>query len=56
MLITPERVGAAVSDVDVRQLDDDVTTQLANAWAEHGVLFFRDQEVTPEDRNRAQGS
>ncbi|HAY67860.1 MAG TPA: taurine dioxygenase [Acidimicrobiaceae bacterium] len=49
MLITPERVGATVSDVDVRQLNDDATTQLANAWAEHGVLFFRDQELTPDD-------
>ena len=49
MLITPEQVGATVSKVDVRSLDDDSTAQLVRAWAEHGVLFFRDQDLTPDD-------
>jgi taurine dioxygenase len=49
MLITPQRVGAMVSEVDVRELDDAAATHLANAWAEHGVLFFRDQDLTPDD-------
>lgn len=49
MLITAEKVGATVSDVDVRQLDHDGARQLAQAWADHGVLFFHDQELTPDD-------
>ncbi len=49
MLITPEQVGATVSEIDVRELDDNTTGQLVNAWAEHGVLFFRDQDLTPDD-------
>lgn len=49
MLITPERVGATVSDIDVRELDDETASILAAAWAEHGVLFLRDQDLTPDD-------
>ena len=49
MLITPERVGAMVSEVDVRDLDDDATQQLRDAWAKHGVLYFRDQDLSPDD-------
>jgi taurine dioxygenase len=41
--------GATVSDVDLRHLTDNDVAQLARAWAEHGVLFFRNQELTPED-------
>ena len=49
MLITPERVGALVTDVDLRQLDESATQQLRDAWAAHGVLFFRDQPLTPDE-------
>jgi taurine dioxygenase len=49
MLITVERVGATVSQVDLRQLDDQGAEQLRNAWADYGVLFFRDQELSPDD-------
>ena len=50
MQITPvsNSLGATVTDVDVRDLDDDAATRLVDAWAEHGVLFFRDQDLTPE--------
>jgi len=49
MLISPERVGASVSDVDLRQLDSDGADRLSAAWAEHGVLFFRNQNLTPDE-------
>jgi len=49
MLITPGQVGATVSEVDLRSLDQDQTAALRSAWAEHGVLFFRDQHLTPDE-------
>ena len=51
MQITPvsNAVGANVTDVDVRDLDDDAAARLAAAWAEYGVLFFRDQHLTPDE-------
>ncbi len=50
MQLTPATplFGAFVSDVDLGSLSDDETTTLADAWADHGVLFFRDQHLTPE--------
>jgi len=38
-----------VSDVNLRELDQAMTSALAEAWAEHGVLFFRDQHLTPDE-------
>jgi len=49
MQIAPQKVGAYVSDIDVRDLDAGATDQLAAAWAEHGVLFLRDQHLTPDE-------
>ena len=51
MKVTPldAPVGAEVSDVDVRSLDDADVAELAAAWAEYGVLFLRDQDLTPDD-------
>lgn len=49
MLITPEKVGATVSEVDLRELNDEHTQQLVSAWENHGVLFFHGQELTPDD-------
>jgi len=51
MKITPleAAVGAEVSDVDVRDLDATSAAELADAWARHGVLFLRDQHLTPEE-------
>ena len=44
-----EHFGAFVSDVDLRQLSDDDTAAIEAAWAEHGVLFFRDQPLSPDE-------
>jgi taurine dioxygenase len=49
--ITPvsEAVGAEVSGVDVRNLNDDDVAELGAGWADHGVLFFRDQDLSPDE-------
>jgi alpha-ketoglutarate-dependent sulfate ester dioxygenase len=42
-------IGAEVHGVDVsRDLDDDVIAAIRAAWLEHLVLFFPDQDLTPE--------
>ena len=48
--VTPH-CGAEVRGLDLSQpLDEDSITALVTALAEHGVLFFRDQEMTPEQQ------
>lgn len=49
MKIAPvsDAVGAEVSDIDVRDLDDDDVAELPANWAEYGVLFFRGQDLSP---------
>lgn len=51
MKITPvsQAVGAEVTEIDLRELDADETAELNDAWLQHGVLFFRDQMLTPEE-------
>ena len=51
MKITPvsQHVGAEVTDIDLRRLNDDDVAELDDAWAAHGVLFFRSQQLTPDD-------
>lgn len=39
-------IGAEVSGVDLREVDDEVQAELLDAWMAHKVLFFRDQELT----------
>jgi taurine dioxygenase len=42
-------IGAFVSGVDLsRPLPDEVIAELTRAHADYGVLFFRDQDLTPE--------
>ena len=42
-------VGADISGIDLGQpLSDDVRQALLDAVLEYGVLFFRDQDVTPD--------
>ncbi len=41
-------VGAFVKGVDLRSFDDVTLIELKAAFAEYGVLFFRDQSLTPE--------
>lgn len=40
-----DHVGAFVSEIDLGRLDDAMIEQLDAAWAEHGALFFRDQDL-----------
>jgi taurine dioxygenase len=42
-------LGAEIAGVDLAAgLDDDVVAEIRRAWLEHLVVFFRDQELTPE--------
>lgn len=40
--------GAEVTGIDVKRLSNSEWDGVRNAFAEHGVIFFRDQELTPE--------
>ena len=39
-------IGAEVSEVDLRDFDNEIITELNDAWMAHKVLFFRDQPLT----------
>ncbi len=41
-------VGAELSGVDLRKLDDGTVAEIRKAWLDHGVVFFRDQELDPD--------
>jgi len=43
-----DAVGAQVSDVDLNLLSDDQFAELKSAFFDHGVLFFHEQDLTPE--------
>ena len=43
-----EAVGAIVEDVDVTKLSDDQFSEIRTAFRDHGALFFRDQNLSPE--------
>ena len=46
--ITP-RIGAEIGGVDLREeLSEGVVEQIREAWLEHQVIFFRDQDLTHE--------
>ncbi len=45
--LTPT-IGAIVTGVDLAQLDDATFAAIHDAWMQHQVLFFRDQNLTPE--------
>ena len=42
--------GAEVLGVDLRSLSDSDAEAIANAQGEYGVVFFRDQSLTPDDQ------
>lgn len=42
-------VGAEVHGVDLRSVEDSQLSEIDQAWAKYGVLFFRDQQLSPED-------
>ena len=39
-------IGAEISGVDLRELDEELIAELHDAWMDHKVLFFRDQDLT----------
>ena len=39
-------IGAEISNVDLRDVDDETLAELQQAWLDHKVLFFRDQALT----------
>ena len=41
-------VGAEVAGVDLNHLDSATLSELREAHAQYSVLFFRDQQLTPE--------
>jgi len=46
--VTP-RIGAEITGVDLREeLSDSIVQQIREAWLQHQVVFFRDQELTHE--------
>ena len=49
--VTPlsQHVGAEIGGVDVRDLSERQFAEIRRAYVEHGVIFFRDQELTPDD-------
>ncbi len=44
-----EAVGAIVENIDLTALSDDQFAEMRKAFFDHGALFFRDQQLTPED-------
>lgn len=44
-----EGVGAEITDVDIRTMSDAEFADVRAAYADQGVIFFRDQETTEED-------
>ncbi len=42
-------LGAEITGVDIKALSDAEFDAIKNAFAEHGVIFFRDQDTTEED-------
>lgn len=38
-------IGAEISNVDLRDLDDELVAEIQHAWMDHKVLFFRDQQL-----------
>ena len=41
-------VGAEISGVDLREATDGEIADIRKAWLDHGVVFFRDQDLTSE--------
>ena len=39
-------IGAEISNVDLRDFDDEVIAEVQQAWLDHKVLFFRGQDLT----------
>ncbi len=44
-------LGAEISGVDLRTIDDETFEELHAAWLDHLVVFLRDQDITPEQQS-----
>jgi taurine dioxygenase len=42
-------LGAEISGVDLRTIDDETFAEVYDAWLEHLVVFFREQKLSPEE-------
>ena len=42
-------LGAEIGGIDLRKLDDARTREIRQAWLEHLVVFFRDQQLSPAE-------
>jgi len=42
-------LGAEITGIDLRKLDDVQTREIREAWLEHLVVFFRDQQLAPAE-------
>jgi taurine dioxygenase len=42
-------VGAEITGIDLKNLTDAEFDAIRQAYADHGVIFFRDQELTEDD-------
>lgn len=54
MRVTPftKHCGATVENVQIASITDNELLQLRQAYADHGLLFFRDQDLPPEEHLR----
>ncbi len=54
MKLTPysENCGVVVEDIQLAQLSDNEVVELRQIFAEHGVLFFRNQDLPPAEHLR----
>lgn len=43
-------LGAEISGVDLRDVDDETFAEIHDAWLEHLVIFFHGQTLTPEEQ------
>jgi taurine dioxygenase len=43
-------LGAEIAGADLGKLDDETFDEIKAAWLEHLVVFFRDQEIRPEEQ------
>ena len=43
-------LGAEINGVDLRDIDDATFAEIHDAWLEHLVVFFRDQNLSPEQQ------
>lgn len=42
-------LGAEIAGVDLSDLDDETFAEIHRSWLEHHVIYFRDQDLTPDD-------